>query len=279
MRPHPSADSRCVSAPPLGSRAVALAGCGAEPREEKFNYYVLHVACQNKYSCYAVQYSYYTSDTQDFSRRPTMFGTEEEANEHEEVRSMLDPELSTALELLDASGIQALLEDEGVVPPLQSANSANTTATSTASAASAANAANTPANSPADASSTSEQTPLTKLLGGSLLAWRSTLRTLGYDDVTDYSNVDDAELEELHRLLTAEHGCPVGHANKLLRLIRSQRNGGRELFPRFSAAATASAATASAATASAATASAATASRIGRAVCTYMHIYTCTYKN
>ena len=112
MRPHPSADSRCVSAPPLGSRAVALAGCGAEPREEKFNYYVLHVACQNKYSCYAVQYSYYTSDAQDFSRRPTMFGTEEEANEHEEVRSMLDPELSAALELLDASGIEALLGED-----------------------------------------------------------------------------------------------------------------------------------------------------------------------
>ena len=41
-----------------------------------------------------------------------MFGTEEEANEHEEVRSMLDPELSAALELLDASGIEALLGED-----------------------------------------------------------------------------------------------------------------------------------------------------------------------
>ena len=45
----------------------------------------------------------------------------EGAASEDEVRSMLDPELSAALELLDTSGIQALLEDEGVVPPLQSA--------------------------------------------------------------------------------------------------------------------------------------------------------------
>ena len=116
----------------------------------------------------------------------------------DEVRSMLDSELTAALDHLDSTSIQAMLEDEGEVPPLQAVN--------------ATNAAASPAVTPADAASASEQSPLTKLLGGSLLAWRGTLRTLGYDDVTDYSNIDDAELEGLHRLLTTEHGCPLGRS-------------------------------------------------------------------
>ena len=90
----------------------------------------------------------------------------EDAATEDEVRSMLDPELTAALEHLDSTCIQAMLEDEGEVPPLQSANAAN---------------AASPAHTPADAASASEQTPLTKLLGSSLLAWRGTLRTLGYD--------------------------------------------------------------------------------------------------
>ena len=108
----------------------------------------------------------------------------EDAATEDEVRSMLDPELTAALEHLDSTCIQAMLEDEGEVPPLQSANAAN---------------AASPAHTPADAASASEQTPLTKLLGSSLLAWRGTLRTLGYDDVTDYSNIDEASRAE-HRL-------------------------------------------------------------------------------
>ena len=81
--------------------------------------------------------------------------TSEDAATEDEVRSMLDPELTAALEHLDSPSIQAVLEEEGEVPPLQSANAAN-----------AASSADTPA----DAASTSEQTPLTKLLGGSMHA-------------------------------------------------------------------------------------------------------------
>ena len=46
--------------------------------------------------------------------------TSEDAATEDEVRSMLDPELTAALEHLDSPSIQAVLEEEGEVPPLQS---------------------------------------------------------------------------------------------------------------------------------------------------------------
>ena len=72
-----------------------------------------------------------------------------------------------------------------------------------------------------------KSSPLSGFLGCALAPYSAMLKAIGYDDVNDFANVSDNELNELVLLLQEEHDLPVGHARRIERLIKAERKAER----------------------------------------------------
>ena len=65
-------------------------------------------------------------------------------------------------------------------------------------------------------------TPVSSFLGTNLAEHSSLLKDAGYDDVSDFCNIDDEELSALADSLISQR-VPIGHVRKIERLIKAIR--------------------------------------------------------
>ena len=74
-----------------------------------------------------------------------------------------------------------------------------------------------------DMSQVAPDTPISKLLGGSLARHAALLKELGYDEVHEFCNIPAAELSSLLQTLK-ERGVPPGHLGKIQRKLEALRS-------------------------------------------------------